>query len=149
VATHDEAGRPSLSSPEDDLIKKIAKVVPILNGRDSAGQIIHLGPRMRTTRYLLVLLVAKSRRMFRLGYGKEIDGSVYFSLYVLGQVAAMFKQFGPYHQPIHYDRTKVATRIYTMLSNNGLVAMRKIDGAICVTLTEKGDDTCNKFFQKL
>jgi hypothetical protein len=29
--------------PEDDLIKKIANVVPILNGKDSAGQVIYLG----------------------------------------------------------------------------------------------------------
>jgi hypothetical protein len=141
--------QPNDKNPEDHLIKKIANVVPILNGRDSAGQVIHLGPRrLRTTRYLLVLLAAKSEQMFRLEQGKEIDGSVYFSLYGLSQVADSFKQYGPHHQSIQYDR-KIASRIYTMLSNNGLVALRKIDGVTYVTITEKGDDSCNKFSQQL
>jgi hypothetical protein len=83
----------SNGDPEDDLIKKIAKVVPILNGKDSAGEVIHLGPRMlRTPRYLLVLLVAKSSQVYRLAHGKEID---YFTLYGLGEVANSFKHLGP------------------------------------------------------
>lgn len=131
--------QPNDKNPEDHMIKKIANVVPILNGRDSAGQVIHLGPRrLRTTRYLLVVFVAKSIQMFRLAHGKEIDNSIYFTLYGLGKVADSFKQIRPYLLAIHYDRTKVASRIYTMISNNGLVAMRKIDGATRVKMTERG-----------
>jgi hypothetical protein len=142
--------QPIDKNPEDPLIKKIANVVQILNGRDSEGKVIHLGHQMtRIPRYLLVVFVAKSRQMFRLGHGKEIDGSIYFSLYGLGKVADSFKQFGPYHQPIQYDRTKVADRIYTMISNNGLVAMRKIDGDTYVKITEKGDDISNELLQEL
>jgi hypothetical protein len=136
--------------PEDDLIKKIANVVPILNGKDSAGQVIHLGPRkFRITRYLLVLLVAKSKRMFSLEEGKEIDGSFYFSPYGLRRVADSFEEIGPYLLPIRYDRTKAATKIYTMISNNGLVAMRKIDGATRVKMTERGVKTSNEVLQEI
>jgi hypothetical protein len=143
--------QPNDKNPEDQLIQMIASVVPILNGKDSAGQVIHLGPRMlRTPRYLLVILAAKSGQMFRLEQGKELDGSVYFSLYGLGQVADSFKQRGPHHQPIQYERTRVANRIYTMISNRkGLVAMRKIDGAICVKLTETGVKTSNEVLQEI
>jgi hypothetical protein len=87
--------------------------------------------------------------MFRLGYGKEIDSSIYFTLYGLGKIADSFKQIGPYLLPIHYDRTKVASRIYTMISNNGLVAMRKVDGDTYVKITEKGDEISNKLLQEL
>jgi hypothetical protein len=81
---------------EEDLIKKIASVVPILNGKDSAGQVIHRGPRMfLITRYLLVLLVAKSKRMFSLEKGKEIENSVYFTLHGLGKIAESFEEIRP------------------------------------------------------
>lgn len=48
-----------------------------------------------------------------------------------------------------YDRTKVAIRIYTMISNNGLVAIRKIEGDMSVTLTPKGDDFFTEVLQDL
>jgi hypothetical protein len=35
--------QPNDNNPEDDLIKKIADVAPILNGRDSAEKPVHLG----------------------------------------------------------------------------------------------------------
>jgi hypothetical protein len=71
--------QPNYKDAEEDLIKKIAKVVPILNGRDSAGQVIHIGSQLKIPRYLLVLLAAESIQMFRLAHAKEIDG--------LGEVA--------------------------------------------------------------
>jgi hypothetical protein len=137
--------------PEDDLIMKIANVVPILNGKGSAGEDIHLGPRkLRITRYLLILLVAKSKLMFSLEDGIEIDGSVYFSLYGLREVAISFKKYGPYHQPIQYDRTHAANRIYNMISNNkGLVAMRKIGGATRVKMTETGVQVSNEVLEEI
>ena len=142
--------QPSEKDPEDPLLKIIANVVPILNGRDSDGNVIYLGPQTtKIHRYLLVVFVAKSIQMFRLGYGKEIDKSIYFTLYGLGKVADSFKQIRPYLLAIHYDRTKVASRIYTMISNNGLVAMRKMDGETYVKITEKGDDISNELLQEL
>jgi len=59
--------------------------------------------------------------VYRLAHGKEID---YFTAYGLGEVANSFKHLGPHHQRIHYDRSHVANRIYTMIYNKkGLVAM--------------------------
>jgi hypothetical protein len=43
----------------------------------------------------------------------------------------------------------VTARIYGMISNNGLVAMRKINGGTYVKITEKGDDISNKLLQEL
>jgi hypothetical protein len=105
------------------MIKLVASVVPILNGRDSEGNVICLGPQStKIHRYLLVVFLAKSTQMFRL-LGKEIDNSIYFTLYKLWQVANSFKDISPYHLPIRYDRTKVAIKIYNMISNTGLVAV--------------------------
>jgi len=56
---------------------------------------------------------------------------------------------GPYHAAIQYDRTKVATRIYNMISNNGLVAIKKIGGETYITITEKGEDVTAKLLQEL
>jgi len=137
-------------SPEYPWLRIIANVVPILNGRDPDGNAIYLGPQTtKIHRYLLVVFVAKSIQMFRLGFGKEIDNSIYFTLYGLGKVADSFKQIRPYLLAIHYDRTKVASRIYTMISNNRLVAMRKMDGETYVKITEKGDDISNELLQEL
>ena len=86
--------------------------------------------------------------MFSL-WGREIDNSIYFTLYKLWQVGDSFKQIKPYHLPIHYDRTKVAIRIYNMISNDGLVAIRKIEGDTYVTITEKGDDVSTKLLRDL
>ncbi|MGN6631090.1 MAG: hypothetical protein ACTHKP_02465 [Nitrososphaeraceae archaeon] len=103
----------------------IAKVVPILNGRDPNGYAIHLGPHYtRIHRYLLIVFAAKTCPVFR-PTGKEMDNSVYYTLYSLSKIADSLKQFGPYHQPIHYDRTKVAGRVYTILHEKGLVIMKK------------------------
>jgi hypothetical protein len=86
--------------------------------------------------------------MFRL-LGKEIDNSIYFTLYKLWQVANSFKDISPYHLPIRYDRTKVTIKVYNMISNTGLVAVRKIDGDTYVTTTKKGDDVSERFLQDL
>jgi hypothetical protein len=131
------------------MIKLVANVVPILNGRDSGGNAICLGPqRTKIHRYLLVVFLAKSTPIFSLG-GKEIDKSTYFTLYKLWQVADSFKQVKPYRLPIHYDRTKVAIRIYTMISNDGLVSIKKINGETYITITEKGEDISTKLLQDL
>jgi predicted transcriptional regulator len=133
----------------DPIVKLVANIIPVLNGRDAAGNIIYLGPQTtKIHRYLIVVFLAKATQMFRL-MGKEIDNSVYFTLYGLNKVAESFKQIGPYHLAINYDRTKVATRIYNMISNNGLVAIRKIGGETYITITEKGEDVSAKLLQEL
>ncbi len=128
----------------------IANIIPVLNGRVSNGNSIRLGPHTtKIHRYLLVIFVAQSLQTFRLTYGEKIDNSTYFTLHGLGQVADKFKQFGPYHQPIHYDTTKVAGRIYAIISNDGLVAMRKKDGQTYVTITEDGNNKSSTLLQEL
>jgi hypothetical protein len=131
------------------MISLVANVIPVLNGRDSSGNIIYLGPQTtKIHRYLIVVFLAKATQMFRL-MGKEIDNSVYFTLYGLGKVAESFKEIGPYHTPIQYDRTKVATRIYNMISDNDLVAIKRIGGETYITITDKGEDVCTKLLQEL
>lgn len=133
----------------EPMLKIVANVVPVLNGRDSSGNIIYLGPQTtKIHRYLIVVFLAKATQMFRL-MGKEIDNSIYFTLYGLGKVAQSFKQIGPYHMSIQYDRTKVATRIYNMISNNGLIAIKKMGGDTYITITEKGEDVSTKLLQEL
>jgi hypothetical protein len=131
------------------MIKIVANIVPILNGRDPSGNIIYLGPQTtKIHRYLLVVFIAKATQMFRL-FGKEIENSVFFTLYGLGKIADSFKQIGPYHIAIHYDRTKVAIRIYNMISSTGLVAIRKFEGDTYITITDKGEDVSTKLLQEL
>jgi predicted transcriptional regulator len=133
----------------EPMLKIVANVIPVLNGRDPSGNVIYLGPQTtKIHRYLIVVFLAKATQMFRL-MGKEIDNSVYFTLYGLGKVAESFKGIGPYHVPIQYDRTKVATRICNMISNNGLVAIKKMGGETYITITDKGEDVSAKLLQEL
>jgi hypothetical protein len=76
--------------------------------------------------YLLVVFLAKSTQMFRLS-GMEIDNSIYFTFYQLWNVVKSLKD------PITHVRTK-AIKIYTMLSKDGLVDIKKIDGDTYVLL---------------
>ena len=48
------------------------------------------------------------------------------SMYGLSKVAAYFKSIKPYYTAINYNRTKVAKRIYEMLSKRGYVDLRSI-----------------------
>ncbi|MGC1928851.1 MAG: hypothetical protein WA667_07730, partial [Candidatus Nitrosopolaris sp.] len=45
--------------------------------------------------------------------------------------------------------TKVAIKIYNMISNDGLVAIRKIEGDTYVTITEKGEHVSTKLLTEL
>jgi predicted transcriptional regulator len=131
----------------DSIIKRIARVVPVLNGRDSDGNPKYLGPETtKIHRYLLVLWGAKSEPMFRLRE-KEIDSLIYFTLYKLSKVADSFKDLGPHHLPIHYDRSKVAIKVYNMLSKKGLVTIKNIEGTTHVAITKKGEDFSEQFLQ--
>ena len=131
-----------------DTLRIFAHIVPILNGRDSEGHVIYLGPqRTKIHRYLLIIFLAKSAQMFRLS-GKEIDNSIYFTLYTLKEIAN-FKDISPYYIPINYDRSKVAIKVYNMISSNGLVDIKKIDGDTYITVTKKGDDVSEKLLREL
>lgn len=135
--------------PRDPLIKIVAKIIPLLNGKDLAGNVIYLGPKTTAIhRYLLIVYLAKTTQMFRL-LGKEIDNSVYFTTYRLKQIADSFKQVGPYHTPIRYDRTKVAARIYNMISSSGLVSITKSEGDTYVTITDKGEGVSTSLLPEL
>jgi hypothetical protein len=60
--------QPIDSNIHDPLIKIIATVLPIPNGRDSNGNIICLGPQTtKIPRYLLVISMARSSEVFRAG----------------------------------------------------------------------------------
>jgi hypothetical protein len=131
------------------LMKLVAKVVPFLNGSDPDGNPKYLGPKAtKIHRYLLVLCVAKSEPIFR-SLGKEIDNSVYFTLYKLWQVANSFKDISPHHLPISYERTKVAVKVYNMLSEKGLVIIKNIEGTTHVAITKKGDEISEQLLQDL
>ncbi|MGA9153390.1 MAG: hypothetical protein WBZ36_22660, partial [Candidatus Nitrosopolaris sp.] len=125
-------------------MKLVARVIPVLNGTDSDGNPKYLGPvATKIHRYLLVLCVAKSEPIFR-SLGKEIDNSIYFTIYTLATIAKSFKV------PITYDRTKVAIKIYDMISNNGgLVTIKTIDGDHYVTTTKKGDNVSEQLLPDL
>jgi hypothetical protein len=143
-----------LSTPlPDSIIKRIARVVPVLNGRDSYGKPKYLGPETtKIHRYLLVLWGAKSSPTFRLpGKGvKEIDNSFYYTMYMLWKIANSFKDLSPWHLPITYDRRKVAIKIYDMISNNGgLVTLKTIDGDHYVTTTKEGDNVSEELLPEL
>jgi ABC-type molybdate transport system permease subunit len=71
--------------------------------------------------YLLLVFLAKTSPMYTF-LGKELDNSIYFTLYWLSKVADSIKQT---RFPITYERTKVSIKIYTMLSNRGLVDIKK------------------------
>jgi hypothetical protein len=114
----------------------VTDIIPVLNGRDSSNNIAYLGPnRTKIHRYLVILYIAKFVPSFTL-WGKNFGNSTFFTLYSLGNVAKAFKN------PIHYDRTKVASNIYKRAEENGLVEFKKVNGETYITTTAKGDDLC-------
>jgi hypothetical protein len=48
------------------------------------------------------------------------------------------KKSGPYRQLSRYDRTKIAGRVYTLLSDKDLVIIKKIGPDTYITITQKG-----------
>lgn len=118
-------------------------IVPILNGRDSGNNVAFLGPNTtKIHRYLIVLYTAKYLQTFNL-LGKQMDKSVYFTLYSLSKVAKAF------NSPIHYDRTKVAIRVYKKSEELGFVQIKKIQGETYITTTLEGDRICLKLLSEL
>ena len=120
------------------LLEIVTDIIPVLNGRDNSNNVAYLGPnRTKIHRYLVILYVAKFIPSFTL-WGKDFGNSTFFTLYSLSNVAKAFRN------PIHYDRTKVATNIYKRAEEKGFVEFKKVDGATYITTTEKGDEFCLK-----
>jgi hypothetical protein len=97
---------------------------------------------------MLLVFLAKSTPMFKL-LGKRLGDSDYFTLYTLGKVAESFKSVKPWHIPVHYDRTKVAKRIYEMVAKDGYVDIKKVAGDTLITTTPKGDELCEELLPNL
>ena len=130
-------------SRAEPLLSLVNNLVPILNGRDSEDRRAYLGPqRLKTHRYLLILYTAKSAYLFKL-FGKEFDNSLYFTLYRLSEVAKSFSK------PIHFDRSKVALRVYENSQKAGYTCIKKLDGETYITITEKGDEYCLNLLEDL
>jgi hypothetical protein len=117
-------------------MEMVSDIIPVLNGRDSSDNIAYLGPnRTKIHRYLIILYVAKFVPSFTL-WGKSFGNSTFFTLYSLSNVAKAFRN------PIHYDRTKVASNIYKKAEENGLVEFKKVNGETYITTTSRGDKLC-------
>jgi hypothetical protein len=76
-------------------------------------------------------------------FGKEFDNSLYFTLYRLSEVAKSFSK------PIHFDRSKVAIRVYENSEKAGYIRFKKSDGETYITITEKGDEYCLNLLEEL
>lgn len=127
----------------EPLLEMINGIVPILNGRDPYNNIAFLGPNTtKIHRYLIVLYTAKYLQTFNL-LGKQMDKSVYFTLYSLSKVARAFSS------PIHYDRTKVAIKVYKRSEELGFVQIKKLNGETYITTTLEGDKICLKILSDL
>jgi hypothetical protein len=77
--------------------------------------------------------LAESIQKFRL-LGKEVDNTVYFNLNDLRKVADSLRDF---------------PHLAIQLTNYGLVSIKKIDGDIYVTITEKGACKCTSLWMEL
>jgi hypothetical protein len=113
------------------------------------GNPIFIGLRgTKIPRYILLVFIAKSTPTFRT-LGRQIDGLNYFTLYALGQVAGAFKSLRPWLTAVHYDRTKVAKKVYEMVAEDGYVEIKKLAGDTLITTTPKGDKFCEELLPDL
>jgi hypothetical protein len=66
-------------------------------------------------------------------------------LYGLGKIADSLKERGPNRQLSRYDRTRIADRVYWLLSDKDLVIIKKIGPDTYITITQKGEDFSKEF----
>ncbi|MDP9288127.1 MAG: hypothetical protein M3P08_08010 [Thermoproteota archaeon] len=127
------------------LIAKVNSIVPLLNGSsDSTETIFFLGPKFtKIHRYLITLYMAKHVQSFSL-LGVRKDGCLCFTLYRLARIAKT-----GFKNPIHYDRTKVAIRVYEKSKELGYVDIKKDQGETYITTTEEGDEVCRMVLDEL
>jgi hypothetical protein len=96
--------------------------------------------RLQSTRYLIILYVAKFIPTFTI-WGQNFGTSTFFTVYSLSNVAKAFRH------PINFDRTKSATNIYKKAEEKGWVEFKKFNGKTYVTTTPKGDELCLGFLK--
>ncbi|MFZ0895226.1 MAG: hypothetical protein WAZ77_12060 [Candidatus Nitrosopolaris sp.] len=63
----------------------------------------------------------------------------------MGKIAGSLKKSGPYLQLSRYDRTRIAGRVYTLLSDKDLVIIKKIGPDTYITITQKGEAISKEF----
>lgn len=137
---------------QNPLIPFFVNLVPILNGlKPNTEEEIFFGPKgTKIHRYLFIAFIAKSTTTFNTSHlAKEIENSTYFTIYGLGEVAAYFKRFKPFYTALHYDKTRVAIKIYEIMRKRGWVDIKRREGRTYITTTEKGDEICNKMLKEL
>jgi hypothetical protein len=139
----------STGRDSEPLISIISEIVPVLNGENSDGSMGYLGSQTtKIHRYLMIVFLAKNTQMFRL-LGRELDNSIYFTLYKLGRVAEAFKKKGAYGKAIKYDRTKVAMHVYKMIEKKGYVLIKKEQGETLISITKRGEEICASLIPEL
>jgi hypothetical protein len=123
----------------------VNNIIPLLNGsKDSSETIFFLGPKFtKIHRYLITLYMAKNVQSFSL-LGVKKDGYLCFTLYRLARIAKT-----GFKNPIHYDRTKVAIRVYEKSKELGYVDIKKDQGETYITTTEEGDEVCRIVLDEL
>jgi hypothetical protein len=127
------------------LIAMVNSIVPLLNGsNDSTETLYFLGQKFtKIHRYLITLYIAKHVKSFGL-LGVKRDGCLYFTLYRLARIAKT-----GFKNPIHYDRTRVAIRVYEKSKELGYVDIKKEQGETYITTTEEGDEACKVVLDEL
>lgn len=127
------------------LISMVNSIIPLLNGsNDSTERLFFLGSKfMKVHRYLITLYIAKQVQSFSL-LGVMKDGCLCFTLYRLARIAKT-----GFKNPIHYDRTKVAIRVYEKSKELGYVDIKKDQGETYITTTEEGDEVCRIVLDEL
>lgn len=115
------------------IVEQIYEVAPLLNGLMGLTTKIH--------RYMITLYAATTVPFFYIN-GKEIENSVYFTLYGLAKIAGILND-------IRYDRSRVALGVYKRAENMGLVEFKKDRGETYVKITSKGTKLYSKILVDL
>jgi len=97
-------------------------------------------------RYMINLLLATQENHYE---GENLD-SDYVLYFTISRLAKISKELGKsLIMPIHYDRTKVAIKVYEKCKKHGLVRIKKKDGALWLGLTKEGEKVALNMIEKL
>jgi predicted transcriptional regulator len=121
-----------------DLLIRIKKVGPLLNGRTPNGKKATYASLFKTSRYAIILLASIKHHAFENNTIK-IGNTTFTNFYRLNMIAEVLG--------LEFDRTKIADKIYSELQDKGLI--KRIiteDHKTFITLTEKGE---KKFLKNL
>jgi hypothetical protein len=120
-------------------LKEIKHVVPILNSQRRGGY--------AKKRYLVLLLLATQECEFD---GKKLHNSenLYFSISGLSKISKNLSTL-MHSEPIHYDRSKVAKKMYQQCRTDHYVDIKKESGADYVAITKIGQKITLKMIKKL